>query len=471
MKVVSVSLLLAALTAVTAVSTATLSAFVPGESAALGAMTALEWILALGAFLVLLRIRGTSAIVLVCIGSAAVGLASLAGPPNLSTDSARYAWDGIVQNEGVSPYAYPPVADALDAYRQGWLFPAPATGTDDSAYCEGPRIQQTSTVPGNHLLCTALNRPTAPTIYPPVAEGYFAAVRAVVPPTAQYWPLQGAGLLLSLGTTTLLLVGMRRRGLDARWAAVWGWSPFVAAEAVTNSHVDALGTLIMVAATFVAAPVIRGPMRTGRAILVGIGVGLAAATKFVPAIAAPPIARRRPVTIGIAALATFAITYVPYVAITGWAVLGYLPGYLGEEGYDSGSRFALLSPLLPGASATVAALVLVLVILVIAWWRTDPQEPWHAQAVSIGAILLIMSPAYAWYALVLIPFIAISRRWEWLAVPVALSLRALLPTQWEGTLVVLVAAVATGTATLIRARRRASVTSPVMWEPIRKESL
>lgn len=470
-KVIAVCVLLAALAVVTAVSAATLSAFVPGQSAPLGIATAAVWVLAGCAFLILLRIRGRAAIVLVVAGSAALGLAALAGPPNLSTDSARYAWDGIVQNEGVSPYAHVPAADALAAYRQDWLFPRPATGSDGLAHCAGTRIQSTTTVPNGDLLCTALNRPQVPTIYPPVAEGFFAAVRSVVPPSAQYWPFQAAGLLVSLATTTLLLAGMRRRGLDARWAALWGWSPFVAAEAVTNSHVDALGALLVVAATFAATPALSlsGRLGRGRAILTGVAIGLAAATKFVPALAAPPIGRRRPFTVTIAAAVTFAVTYLPYLAVTGWAVIGYLPGYLDEEGYDSGSRFALLS-MLPGAAATVVALVLILAVLAVAWWRTDPHEPWHAQTVSIGLVLLIARPAYPWYALVLIPFIALSRRWEWLAVPLALSTRALLPEPWQGTALLALAAAATIGATVVRRRRRPAALPSTMPSAVREET-
>lgn len=455
--VLGVSVLLAALTALTAVSTATVDGFAPGGGTTLGVTTLAAWALAVGAFLVLLRVRGRAALILVLAGSAALGVAAVAGPPNLSTDSARYAWDGIVQDHGVSPYAHVPAADALDPYRVPWLFPPAVRGADGAEHCAGSRIVETRSIPSGDVLCTALNRPQVPTIYPPVAEGFFAAVRAVVPSGAGYWPLQVAGLLLSLATTGLLVLGMRTRGLDVRWAAVWGWSPFVAAEAVTNSHVDALGVLLVVAATFAAVPVARGAkavVSRRRSILVGVGIGLAAATKFVPAIAAPPLARRHPIITGTAALLTFALTYLPYLALTGWAVLGYLPGYLNEEGYDSGSRFALLSGLLPGTAATVVAAALVLAALVAGWRFADPARPWHAQAVSIGAVLLIASPAYPWYALVLVPFIALSRRWEWLVVPVALTVRTLLPDGTASTLVVVAAAALAGATTVVRWRRR-----------------
>ncbi|MGN7799555.1 glycosyltransferase 87 family protein [Leifsonia sp. 22587] len=480
MRIAIVSVLLAALTALTAVATAGIGGFVPGAALALGIAAGAAGLIAGAAFLVLLSVRGRAAIVLVLAGSAALGCAALAGPPNLSTDSARYAWDGIVQDAGISPYAYVPAADALDRYRVAWLFPAPVTDADGSQACEGRRIQRTTSVPGGGALCTALNRPHAPTIYPPVAEAYFAAVRAVVPVDARYGPLQVSGLLLSLGTTVLLVAGMRARGLDPRWAAVWGWSPFVAAEAVTNSHVDVLGVLLVVAATFAAAPAVTGrlgavlaggvPGSRRRAVLVGVLVGLAAAAKFVPAIAAPALARRRPMTTALTAAVTFAVCYAPYVAVTGWGVIGYLPGYLDEEGYDSGSRFALLSPFLPGLWATAGAAVLILAALVLAWRTADPDAPWHAQVVSVGAVLLITSPSYPWYALVLIPFIALSRRWEWLAVPLALTAKTLVPAHPAGTLVVAAAALIVTTATLVRRRRRLAPRPPAPRAPVREET-
>lgn len=461
-KVVIVSALLAALTAVTAISTASLNGFDPNQRAMLGFATGASWALAVAAFLVLLRIGGRAAVVLVFAGSAALSIAALVGPPNLSNDSARYAWDGIVQNNAISPYANVPAADALAQLRPAWLFPSPIVGVGGIRSCEGLGIVSSHTVPAGDLLCTAINRPQVPTIYPPVAEAFFAAVRAFVPTAAQYWPLQVAGLALSLATTALLVVGMSRRKLDLRWAALWGWSPFVAAEAVTNAHVDALGTFIILAATFAATPVLSAVLSRKRAVLVGVGIGLAAAAKFLPALAGPPLARRHTLIVGLSAGATFALTYVPYVLSTGWAVIGYLPGYLSEEGYSTGSRFVLLSPLLPGLSATIAAAGLILAAVAVTWWRTDPTAPWHAQTILIGTALLIASPSYTWYALVLIPFIALSRRWEWLTVPVALMVRPLLAEPWEQLTLFLAAVVVCASMTVYRARMAGRGSKPIV---------
>lgn len=375
--------------------------------------TALAWVLFAGAFLLLRRVPRRAALALLIGGSVLVGGAALLGPPNTSTDSARYAWDGIVSDAGVSPYDHVPVADELADVRPVWLFSVAATDANGYPVCQITRVDGTTSVPSGEPLCTAINRPQVPTIYPPLAEIYFAAVRAPVPPTAQYWPFQVGGLLISLSVTAMLLVHLIRRGADVRWVALWSWSPFVATEAITNSHVDALGVLLALGASLLIA--------SGRRIWGGIALGAAIATKLVPVIVAPPLLRRRPWTVVLVAIGTFALLYVPYVLASGFQVIGYLPGYLSEEGFDDGSRFALLSLVLPGPAALVVAVLIIAVASALCWWKADPKAPWTAQVILIGTVLLVLSPHYAWYALLIVPFIVLSRRWEWLAVPAALT--------------------------------------------------
>ena len=59
--------------------------------------------------------------------------------------------------------------------------------------------------------------------------------------------------------------------------------------------------------------------------------------------------------------------------------------------------------------------------------RLDPDDPWLGQLVMIGVTLAAVSPRYPWYALLLVPFIAMTGRGEWLAIPVALLVRQLEP--------------------------------------------
>jgi len=419
------------------------------------------WVVLALALLALRRVPERAVVPLVVAGSVAVGLAALTGPPNLSTDSARYAWDGIVQDAGTSPYAYVPTDDALAPLRTDWLFPTPSgTDADGVAVCPAERIDPTTSVPSGEPLCTAINRSHVPTIYPPVAEAWFAAVRAPVPASAAYWPLQVGGFAVSLAITGGLLVALRRRGLGARWAAVWGWCPFVASEAVTNSHVDVLGAGLVLAATLASTR----PAGTRRALTTGALLGLAVATKLVPAIAGPPLLRRDGWRTAGVALATFVLVYVPYVAGAGTGVLGFLPGYLDEEGYDSGNRFALLG-FLPGTTATVVAVALLGVLVAWCWWRADPDAPWHAQVVLVGGTLLLVSPSNAWYALLLVPLVALSHRWEWLVVPAALAVGELYPRMVAARPAVGVALLVVLAVAVVRALRPARSFPRLVWSP------
>ncbi len=419
--VVVASLAAAAMAAVTAYSVAALGFFDSRHATAFISGTIAVWVLFALGILALRQVAVRPAIAIVLVGSALIGGAAMAGPPNTSTDSARYAWDGIVQNAGISPYAYVPVDDALAALRPAWLFPAPVVGADGTVACAEARTHPTASVPSREPLCTALNRPMVPTIYPAAAEIFFAAVRWMTGPSAQYWPLQLTGLLMSLAITAMLIVVLRRRNLDPRLAALWGWSPIVATEGITNSHIDMLGTLLVVVATLLVS---RGIRFRG-----GIALGAAIAVKLVPVIAAPALLRRQPWKVIVAAIGTFAVLYLPYAVTTGIAVLGYLPGYLSEEGYDNGTRFTLLTLFVPKAASLLVAAALLAITAGLVWWKTNPDSPWLGQLVMIGTTLLVVSPRYPWYALMLVPFIALSGRWEWFGVPLALTVRLLIPKQ------------------------------------------
>lgn len=378
---------------------------------------------------------------LVVGGGLVVGLAALAGPPNTSTDSARYAWDGIVQHAGISPYAHTPQSDALAGLRPDWLFPDKVDGT-----CKPlePRFRGLGDGADGH--CVAINRPDVVTIYPPMAQLWFAAVRAFVPATAQYMPFQVAGLLLSLGVTVALVVVLRKLGRPMWWAALWAWSPLVASEAVTNSHVDALGAALATAGAVLVA--------FGRPIWGGIALGAATATKLIPAIVYPPLLGRWrnwwAIPVGIA---VFGLLYVPYVLTTGLDVLGYLPGYLSEEGYEDGSRFALVSLVFHGDAATIVVGLLVLLAAFVAWRLSDPTRPWSGEVLLIGVTFLAVSPRYPWYALLLIPFVVLSGRWEWLSIGLAIALRGVWPSAdayrwWLAAAIAVILVV-----TLVRTRR------------------
>ncbi|MFL5996389.1 MAG: glycosyltransferase 87 family protein [Streptomyces sp.] len=368
---------------------------------------AVAWVLFAAAVRSVRKVPPRAATVLVLIGAAAVAVAGLSAPPRTSDDMYRYAWDGRVQAAGISPYAYPPAAPELAHLRDAWLFPTEGA-------CKGWGLSPTGSG-----LCVRMNRPTVPTIYPPVAEGWYLAVHAVSPPDSRHKPLQVGGAALAFGTTVALLGVLRRRGDPQRAparAALWAWCPAVTFEAVNNAHVDALGVL------FVVLALGTGTVGTRRGALLGAAI----AVKILPVLVLPGAlsGQRGParlLRVAASAVAAVALAYLPYVIVSGAGVLGYLPGYLHEEGYESGHvrRFALLRLFLPDAAAAVTAAVLLALTALYVWWRGDPARPWHGALLLAGTAMLLLSPRYPWYSLLVIALVALDGRWEWLTVTLA----------------------------------------------------
>lgn len=331
---------------------------------------AVAWTLFAAAAWAVRKVPVRAATVLVLAGAAAVAVAALAAPPRTSDDMFRYAWDGRVQAAGVSPYAYPPTAPRLARLRDDWLFPAHSS-------CTGWGLHRTNTG-----LCVRINRPAVPTIYPPVAEGWFLAVHVLSPPGSRHKPLQIGGAALAFATTVALLRVLRRRGDPRRApgrAALWAWCPAVAFEAVDDAHIDTLGVLLTVLALGTAT---AGARR-------GALLGAAIAVKLLPVLALPGAlaGRRGPLhvlRVATAAAATVVLAYLPYVIASGSGVLGYLPGYLQEEGYEPGQvrRFALLRLLLPDTAAGVAAVVLLALPRSSYGGRETPLAPGAARCCS-----------------------------------------------------------------------------------------
>ncbi|MCZ4119202.1 glycosyltransferase family 87 protein [Streptomyces sp. H39-S7] len=401
-RTVCTSVLVAALTAVVAVTIRS------GGSEAhprhLLYWYAAAWVLFAAAVWGVRKVPVRAAVVLVLAGSAALSLAALSGPPRTSSDMYRYAWDGRVQAAGISPYAHPPNAPELAGLRDRWLFPA---GPD----CPRPDL---STAGAD---CTRINRPAVNTIYPPVAEGWFLAVHALSPDGARHKPTQIAGALLAVGTSGALLAVLwrwRRGGGDPRRAALWAWCPAVSFAAVNDAHIDTLGVLLTVLALGTSVLPRRGAL-----------LGAAIAVKLLPAVVLPgALARRGPRDIArvlLPALLVIALAYLPYVMTSGFGVLGYLPGYLREEGYESESvrRFALLRLFLPDSVAAPLAVVLIALTALYVLRRGDPGRPWSGALLVTGTALLLTSPSYYWYALLVVALVALDGRWEWLTVPLA----------------------------------------------------
>jgi Glycosyltransferase family 87 len=377
------------------------------------------WMAFIGAAWLLRKVPLRAAVVLIVLGGIGVLLPGVSAPPHNSTDLYRYVWDGRVQAAGVDPYQYVPAARQLAGLRDEFLFHPRAE------YC----VTQTyvSHHPAAELAagCTAINRPTVPTIYPPVAEAYFLGVHFLPSASDSSTPIQATTALVAVLITVLLLFGLRRLRRDIRTAALWSWCPMVALEAGNSAHVDVVAAGIAAAAILVLATA----RTTRRTILGGVLLGLAIATKLTPALAVPALLargdnpprplregmRRRWFTVAAAASSAFIAVYVPHLLAVGSKVIGFLPGYLQQENYASGTRYGIIGLIVTGPLASAVAVLILAAVALAVLQFGDPGRPWQGALYLTAAALAVTTPHYQWYALLLVMLVAFDGRPEWLA--------------------------------------------------------
>jgi hypothetical protein len=125
--------------------------------------------------------------------------------------------------------------------------------------------------------------------------------------------------------------------------------------------------------------------------------------------------RRRWMTVVLAAGSAFVVVYIPHLLAVGSKVIGFLPGYLQQEGYTNGTRFGIIGLVITGKLA-IAVAVLILAAVAVAVLRfSNPDRPWQGALVMTAAALAVTTPRYEWYALLLVMLVALDGRPEWLA--------------------------------------------------------
>lgn len=308
-------------------------------------------------------------------------LPGLLARPLLSDDSYRYVWDGRVQLAGIDPYRYPPLSPALTRLRDPLLFP-----------------------PGS---LPVINRPWVHTIYPPIAELWFTLIAVVTPWRAGVLGLQLASAVAVVVTTIMLGRILTATGSRPGWALAYGACPATMIEAANGAHVDVLAALLLV--------IMGWALIGGRHWMAGVMLGLAGGVKLVPMLLLPVFIRRQPLRTAATSVVTLAASYLPHVLAVGGLVLGYLPGYLDEEGFDDGRRRFALLILVPDSARLPVALAIAVTCALVAILRSRRDPLLTSCCWLYGAAFLIATPAYPWYLLPFMVLVVLARRFEWLA--------------------------------------------------------
>jgi hypothetical protein len=332
---------------------------------------------ALAAWLVWRAGARRSTLLVVVAFAALFRLGVLFAPPLLSDDVYRYVWDGRVQAAGVNPYRHVPADDALAPLRDADIY---------------PNINR---------------RDYAPTIYPPLAQAiFFLATRvseSVVWMKFVMVLFEAAGL----GALAALLASFK---LPPQRVLLAAWHPLAVWEVANGGHLDAL-VICFVALALLAR-------RKGRDGLTGALLASAVLVKLFPLVLLPAFYRRGSWRMPLVFCVTLAAGYAPYLSVGARRVLGYLPGYAGEEGLRSGERFFPLQlaralfggARLPGAAYVAFAL---LALGALAAWcvlRRERDERDYARRAALlaTAFTVLLSPHYTWYFAWLVAFLCVA---------------------------------------------------------------
>jgi hypothetical protein len=296
--------------------------------------------------------------------------------PLLSSDIYRYVWDGRVQAAGINPYRYVPAHEALAFLRDATIFPN-------------------------------INRAdTAVTIYPPVAQFFFLIVTRIGESvTVMRLALLGCESV----TVTLIMLLLRRMNRPVTRVIAYLWHPLPLWEIANTGHVDALMVALMLLGLWMAL--------TGHALRGAVVIAFSALVKPIAAPVLAAIWRPWDFKMPLVVIAVAALCYLPHLSV-GWGVLGFLTkGYLTEEGISAGNDLWLLSlwRLVFGAhQGDVVAYIAVAALVLMAKGFSVARNPDRAITSRLADVnslllvaLLLLSPNYPWYFLVIAPFAAL----------------------------------------------------------------
>jgi hypothetical protein len=316
-----------------------------------------------------------SALIVILGGAVLMRLALLFVEPYLSSDIYRYIWDGRVQAAGINPYRYMPIAPELAHLRDAAIFPN-------------------------------INRvDTAVTIYPPSAQAVFLAVTRF----GESVVAMKLGLMaFEAATVAVLIALLRHLGRPLTRVAVYAWHPLPIWEIAGNGHIDVAMYALLMAGLLL--------FLRDRVLPAGIVVTLGALVKPTALLALPVFWRPWNWRLPLVVMLTALLAYLPYLSV-GSGVLGYLGGYIDEEGFARGSGFHVLrlmglftghSPAAVGVYVAVSAAIMVGLAVAVGFRKDRSAEGAVASLAWLLVVFLVLaSPHYPWYFLVLVPMLVL----------------------------------------------------------------
>ncbi len=329
--------------------------------------------------------------------------------PILEDDYLRYLWDGAVTANGINPYMYSP-----EEVLGGTGIP---TELSELAEESGEIIH-------------GINHPEVRTIYPPIAQAFFALSYWL-----DSWSLISWKLILivfDLATLSLIFNALGILKLPSSYLIIYWWNPLLLKEIFNSAHLDVLVFPFVLSAIIMASQ--NRYIRSTVTLIIGMGIKLWPAF-LLPILLRPIISKPKELLSALVVAAiSIGILFLP-IYLSG---LDNSSGFIayGQSWQNNDSAFRILIyiselslDLLHYETFHKYTVARFLVIALIAIWiayitlgKTFKNEDLFKKSLLIIAFVFLISPTqFPWYYTWLIPFLAIKPRFS------LLLLTALLP--------------------------------------------
>ncbi|HVH89287.1 MAG TPA: hypothetical protein VM912_21405 [Terriglobales bacterium] len=311
---------------------------------------------------------GTAAMIVILAATVLFRLALLPATPSLSDDVYRYQWDGRVQRAHLNPYVVFPSAPGLS-----WLL------NPDNP--EPPGID-------------------TPTIYPPLSEFAYRAIKTVP-------GYKGASTILDLACVGMLLLLLAAMKLPLHRVLAYAWSPAVLLSFAMSGHFDPLAIVMFLAALLFL-------VRNHPALSIA-ALALSFLSKFFPALLLPAFLKTvRLAYVGIFAVLVFTF-YVPFLG-AGLHLFDGARNY-GRDWSNNASFFQLLHFVVK-SKAHAEFFEGMMVLGAMGYLAKRRTGLLWSSLVLTGGVLLLSPSAYPWYFTWSIPFLCFHPSAAWLVMSV-----------------------------------------------------
>ena len=329
--------------------------------------------------------------------------------PILEDDYYRYLWDGAVTANGINPYEYSP-----EEVLGGTGIP---TELSELAEESGEIIH-------------GINHPEVRTIYPPIAQAFFALSYWL-----DSWSLISWKLILivfDLATLSLIFNALGILKLPSSYLIIYWWNPLLLKEIFNSAHLDVLVFPFVLSAIIMASQ--NRYIRSTVTLIIGMGIKLWPVF-LLPILLRPIISKPKELLSAlVVAVISIGVLFLP-IYLSG---LDNSSGFIayGQSWQNNDSAFRILIyiselslDLLHYETFHKYTVARFLVIALIAIWiayitlgKTFKNEDLFKKSLLIIAFVFLISPTqFPWYYTWLIPFLAIKPRFS------LLLLTALLP--------------------------------------------